>query len=408
MQQHPVPQNITSFQFKLVGDMTLKQFGYLAGGIIAGILASKLPYPAIFNYTLAGTFAFSGFALAFLPIEDRPLDVWLKNFVISVFSPTQFIYQKTGGVLDFMNIDLTRGTQNASLVIEKNLKQDRFRDYLGTLSSPKKNPLDIAINSYLKTLDLDGKTPQLQTITPTNRQNNATLERPSMDVKIRPLTIPPINTSDSANQPTDKIIKTGPDEQFQQIHLSPASPTQTTTYVKNPYIAPKQEIKTQTINLDYLKSSLPDKVKQIDETKQKTEEAARNQKELVKQKLQEAAKRNILDKSPVNEHDKTTIDVSSIKKIYQTPQTPKTPNIICGTIVDASDAPIPGAIVEIKNSAWIAERTMRTNMIGQFATITPLPLGTYTIFIEKPGASFDNIKILLDNKIVEPLLIKAK
>ena len=31
-QAHPIPQNVTSFEFKLVGDMTLRQFLYLAAG----------------------------------------------------------------------------------------------------------------------------------------------------------------------------------------------------------------------------------------------------------------------------------------------------------------------------------------------------------------------------------------
>ena len=34
LQQHPVPQHIASYEFKLIGDMTIKQFAYLAGGII--------------------------------------------------------------------------------------------------------------------------------------------------------------------------------------------------------------------------------------------------------------------------------------------------------------------------------------------------------------------------------------
>ena len=36
METHPVPQNISSYEFRLVGDMTLKQFLYLAGGILLG------------------------------------------------------------------------------------------------------------------------------------------------------------------------------------------------------------------------------------------------------------------------------------------------------------------------------------------------------------------------------------
>jgi len=37
MEQHPIPQQISSYQFKLVGDMTLAQFGKAAGGIVIAV-----------------------------------------------------------------------------------------------------------------------------------------------------------------------------------------------------------------------------------------------------------------------------------------------------------------------------------------------------------------------------------
>src|SRR3989338_4380812 len=33
MDAHPVPQDVNSFQFRLIGDMTIKQFTYLASGL---------------------------------------------------------------------------------------------------------------------------------------------------------------------------------------------------------------------------------------------------------------------------------------------------------------------------------------------------------------------------------------
>ena len=53
MQQHPVPRNVTGFQFKLVGDMTLKQFGYLAGGVVMGYIAFRaVPGPAVIKFMI--------------------------------------------------------------------------------------------------------------------------------------------------------------------------------------------------------------------------------------------------------------------------------------------------------------------------------------------------------------------
>jgi len=92
MEQHPVPQNVTTFQFRLIGDMTLKQFGYLCAGAILAFIAYKLPLPFIITWPLTGAFAFLGIGFAFIPIEERPMDVWVFSFFKSIYNPTQYIW----------------------------------------------------------------------------------------------------------------------------------------------------------------------------------------------------------------------------------------------------------------------------------------------------------------------------
>ncbi len=99
MENHPIPQDITGFEFKLIGDMTLKQFAYLAAGVITAWIIYSLPLWVYIKIPLAVAFAALGAAFAFLPIEGRPLDVMIKNFIKAAFSPTQYVYQKTGGKL---------------------------------------------------------------------------------------------------------------------------------------------------------------------------------------------------------------------------------------------------------------------------------------------------------------------
>lgn len=94
MEQHPVPQQIASYEFHLVGDMTLKQFGYLAAGAIAGLIFYSSSLPGYLKWPLAFTSGFLGFAFAFLPIEERPLSQWLIAFSKAIFSPTQFLWKK--------------------------------------------------------------------------------------------------------------------------------------------------------------------------------------------------------------------------------------------------------------------------------------------------------------------------
>lgn len=94
MEQHAVPRQITTFEFKLIGFMTLKQFIYLVVFIPIGYLVYKIFPVPILNFLLGAIVAGAGVALAFLPINDRPLDVWVKNFLKRLVSPTQYLYQK--------------------------------------------------------------------------------------------------------------------------------------------------------------------------------------------------------------------------------------------------------------------------------------------------------------------------
>jgi len=94
MEQHPIPRQITSFEFKLIGFMTLKQFLYLVIFAPAGyIIFMIFPVPLL-NIILALAVGFLGIALAFVPIQDRPLDVWIKNIWKRLNSPTQYTYHK--------------------------------------------------------------------------------------------------------------------------------------------------------------------------------------------------------------------------------------------------------------------------------------------------------------------------
>lgn len=95
MESHPVPQNVTSFEFHLIGDMTIKQFAYLATGLIIAYLAFIFLFPIspVIALPLIGISAGLGVAFAFLPIGDRPLDHWLVAFFKAVYSPTKRFYQ---------------------------------------------------------------------------------------------------------------------------------------------------------------------------------------------------------------------------------------------------------------------------------------------------------------------------
>lgn len=94
MDQHPMPRQITSFEFKLIGFLTLKQFIYLVIFFPAGFLIFKIIPIPLLNILLAVVVAGAGAAFAFVPVNERPLDVWIKNLFKRLTTATQYTYQK--------------------------------------------------------------------------------------------------------------------------------------------------------------------------------------------------------------------------------------------------------------------------------------------------------------------------
>lgn len=102
MDQHPVPRQITTFEFKLIGFMTLKQFLYLVVSVPLGFITYKLfPIP-ILNILMGVIVALIGVVFAFVPIQDRPMEQWLRNLIKRLTSPTQYFYHKNNQPLYFL------------------------------------------------------------------------------------------------------------------------------------------------------------------------------------------------------------------------------------------------------------------------------------------------------------------
>jgi len=189
VQQHPVPQHISSYEFRLVGEMTLKQFGYLAGGALLGLLFYSLPLASIIKWPLVLFFVFLGIAFAFMPIEERPLSTWLLAFVKAVFSPTLFVWEKKPKKLEIFE-PIVR--QPVSL---KAPPPDvfQFRQYLTTLpQTQNKNPLDQKEEEFLQ---------QIAALFP------ATKAKPASPPKTPPLSAFPAK---EITQPSPAIKKPSP------------------------------------------------------------------------------------------------------------------------------------------------------------------------------------------------------
>ncbi len=102
MDQHPVPRQITTFEFKLIGFLTIKQFIYLIVFIPLGFIVYVIfPIPIV-NILFGLLVGAIGLAFAFLPVNDRPLDVWIRNMFRRLTSPTQYQYRKNNPPIYFL------------------------------------------------------------------------------------------------------------------------------------------------------------------------------------------------------------------------------------------------------------------------------------------------------------------
>jgi len=120
MEQHQIPQNISSYQFRLVGDMTLKQFFQLAGGVLVGLIFYSTPLPGLIKWPFIIVSVLLGAAMAFVPVEERPLEQWIIAFFKTIYSPTIFNWKKTNTSPKFFQDE----TPASNLADAKNLSQD--------------------------------------------------------------------------------------------------------------------------------------------------------------------------------------------------------------------------------------------------------------------------------------------
>lgn len=160
MQQHPIPQNITGFEFKLVGFLTLKQFLYLAGvSIISFIIFVSTP--SFVKWVFIVPLALLGLALAFFPINGMTFDKWIVIFVRAVTSPSRRIWQKEKKILSFLEPRFSYYLRRPAAELPvQNVGRSRLDAYLAQVKGARRpNKLDAIEQTRLSALGLN-RTPK--------------------------------------------------------------------------------------------------------------------------------------------------------------------------------------------------------------------------------------------------------
>jgi len=353
-EQHPVPQHISSYQFRLVGDMTIKQFLELAAGAGIALLFYASPLPAFLKWPFIAFFALAGAALAFLPIQDRPLEQWVGAFFRSIYSPTILYWAQAKGPIKFFADEAA----TPSAVQPGGPADEVVPQTQSPLESFTKNLEEAEENVLNKISGLFHQNPlaPIAPSTPSSGQPNEIEPEPKPGIIYETPTSPSENNLNVIKEPKKEIIA--------PIIQRPA--TERVGYQTPPA--------SQT-------SQSGVSVGQVTEVAQTLSESS--------------------SPAPLASPKPAVAGEGG-------PLPPSQPNIIVGQVIDQKGNILDGAILEIKDPLNRPVRALRTNKTGHFMIATPLGNGKYRLLTEKEGHSFDPIEIEAKGNLIPPITIRAK
>lgn len=412
MEQHPVPRNISSFQFHLIGDMTLRQFAYMAGGCVSAFLVLKFfPLPALVKWPIAAVFTFGGLAFAFLPIQERPLDKWLIAFIKSINSPTQYLWIKDNYIPDI----LLRGYTSTQMKTMPQVHQEAHADakkkletYLATLPNAPLQTINNREKNYLnQTMELFNSVGGTTYVPNVQKNIQSGLIMPQQ----APVNLP-VNIT---NRPVKADLSTPVVPTIKSVPIGKGEPVENVSVSQHPPI-----VKEKPLAENKHAEAKEDKFNEIIQKNAKLEEELNKLKaELTKSQSSPTVsteakdKPNIIKPLEAAEKKEPTIKTVTAKNAVNEigmPNLPQVPNLIMGVIKDMQNKLLPNIILTIKDTKGIPHRALKTNRLGQFSTATPLQNGVYHIEAEDPLKRyvFDIAEINLVGKIFLPIEIDAK
>jgi hypothetical protein len=390
MDNHPIPQDITGFEFKLIGNMTLKQFAYIAGGAIIGLGFYALPIFAFIKIPIALIFVGIGVLFAFIPFQGRPLDLMIKNFFKAALNPTQYIYQKMDAqTLTDNPLVAVSGVKKQSL---GETSQKQLKDFLNSLPVGK-NKLDKKETVFFESLNQYGADKPLQTNPVAAPPHAFAATAPTQAAS--PTIAPSQSLRPTKEEPNEELQKTAA---LLEKELEAAKAKEATEAQANPeeYVKAHQkvlELQKDLSSLTFQKQELESKLISL-------------------QKKMETQGGPIYAPSVAHPDQlKETKFVRSIPQNMQKsaglPTAPEFPNVVTGIIKDPRGNPLSNVLVEVKDSQGNAVRAFKTNALGQFASATPLTNGEYSIGFEDPRGQnkFDTVAFKAVGEVILPIEI---
>ena len=395
-------------EFKLFGELTIRQFGYVAGGALAAFVCYVVFADiGLVRWPLVVFFGILGIMLAVFKVNDRPFEIWLANFIFALFTSQRSIWKKsakTPEILRSINVNSTsKGSTNSYI----------NRSPLSSVYLPNE---EIEENISKEDKEEADRLSQIDSLWGTDSTQKVAPSISKVDTNVTKVEVKPIENIQTYSEPAITVPqaqeeKTNPNETLQKevkqiarLDLDDILPDKVSredmlekmdekTGVDTPIIPVEEPVSTNKVasvvkdtttdslevkNTEYvdtLKTQLEEQNKIINSLRTKASES----------KVVMGAKNVVIDPtktSSLNSSiDKTTLDKA---------------NYVSGYVKEKSGKGLSNVTIIIKDSKFRPVRATRTNNLGAFNITTPLPNGDFSIEAVRSGMNFESQDFSLD------------
>jgi len=448
--QHAVPQNIMDVEFKLIGDLTMRQFMYLLvfGGLSYGCaegLTGLFKWPATFFFALLGL------GLAFVPVQDRGLDQWFVNFFKSVYAPTQRVWRKAATIPSVFLKQSLNVVKHELITLAPTSSRRKLEEYLEYQEAKAPaDPLDIpekeyilkvreAFAPYMKptppaqagAIAVEPELPKVEPIPPKppekiphpaigrdlvlteKKEEPKKIEVPEIKPKLLvfpkrkqadTLTVPPMTPDRHSGRPFMNLL---PSQGELILPIRGERVLRTSDQImKTEKIDADMDEKTQKLKqlLNQIKGREGAKIPDLENLQIEREGEQ-------KQKVVRKGIFAVSDKIPLKAKDTRVTREYSVPLHTAAQVLGGRPNLITGFVKYDNGKPVEEVVVLVKNSKGEPVRAIKTNSLGQFSLVTPLLNDRYTVEVSPSsatGANFDIISLSLKGEVLPPLEMIGK
>lgn len=404
MREHPVPQNITTYQFRLIGNMTVKQFLVLLAGGAGGFLFYSTNLLPIIKWPLVLLSVFIGILMAFVPFEDRTLDQWLVNFIKAIYKPTKFYWSRESRVPEFFSYKPgENASRNANTVDLTPYKRQQAQQFLSSISATSNTAPEDPLDLY-KTSTSDNLTQLFSSVAPAaDVKPGATIVDEDEDMATLVTKVRPLGEK--------RVVFTHPEmdipqasSNIQALPQNLASSQQ--SQLPSMFLESSSEALEQPVTQATTASADTVALEQVSTTSTIEEEEPKVEEVVLPASAPEPA-----ESSYTAESIQTAQPTDSIPAVFNKnlpfPSLPQQPNVLVGMVYNAQGGIVANAIVEILDEQGVTARAMKTNNLGQFYISSALPSGTYIIETESPNATYPRFSFEADDSVLLPVEIRA-